>query len=471
MGTEDSTSNQNIPVVSQLEGPSLREIEWSKVHRIAFRFVFLYVLLFLGSFAGFFAPLSLPIVFLSQEIWGALVPMVAEHLMHLPPPTLNSDGDGLGHWIQIAGCGVISVFMTLIWSVVDRNRTNYIKLSAWLQTILRYALGVIMVFYGLAKVYHLQMLPPHLSKLVQPYGDSSPTSLLWIMMGSSGLYSFFTGFVELVGGVLLFHRRTTALGGLITFGAMSQVVVLNMSYDVSVKSWSMSLLALTMVLLAPHIPRLYKVLVLNRPSEPVEFLPLFERPQRNRWAYRVGMTCLAITLGIRLFAFTEARGKAYGRTPVEIFGIYNVESFSSNGDLLPPLLTDERRWRRVIIERSGLASVHIMNDNIIDFLTSVDSEEKKISFLENPDETMTAAGGNRMAFNPREIENRFKNAVEKDENVAVTLEYSREDDGGLSFSGPWGDDLIEVQLSRVDESEFLLLKRGFHWVQDYPFFR
>ena len=78
---------------------------------------------------------------------------------------------------------------------------------------------------GLAlSIYNLletMMLPPHLAKLVQPNGDSSPTSLLWILMGSSAAYSAFTGAVETLGGVLLFNRRTTTLGALISLGVLA----------------------------------------------------------------------------------------------------------------------------------------------------------------------------------------------------------------------------------------------------------
>ncbi len=413
----------------------------------------------------------MPVAAVSQVIWEALVPWVASHILHVPPPTVSSDGDGLGHWIQLTCCGIISVAVTLIWSAVDRRRNNYVKLHEWLQVILRYALGLAMVYYGLAKVFHLQMLPPHLAKLVQPYGDSSPTSLLWILMGSSGLYSMFTGAVELIGGFMLFNRHTTALGALISFGALIHVVVLNLSYDVSVKLWSMSLLTLTLVLLAPHLRRLGNVLVFNRPCEPVEFPPLFRRPKTNRIAFRVGMTCLTITIAFRLLGMVNGRGQAYRRTPVELHGIYNVATFTSNGDLLPPLLTDEKRWRTVIIERSGMASIRLMNDRVLDYLTSVDSANGAVTFLANPDATVTTAGATRLAYNPRLIEQRFEEAIEADADAGLMLEFSRPGEDLLDLRGQWGSDSIDVQLSRVDESKFLLLSRGFHWIQSYPFFR
>ena len=50
-------------------------------------------------------------------------------------------------------------------------------------------------------------------------------------------------------------------------------------------------------------------------------------------------------------------------------------------DVLPPLLTDGTRWRTVVIERSGLASVRFMNDVVVDYLTSVDPGSSTVCFL------------------------------------------------------------------------------------------
>jgi len=360
---------------------------------------------------------------------------------------------------------------TLIWSVAVRRRTNYATLHAWLRVILRYALGIAMVTYGVFKIFHLQMLPPHLAKLVQPYGDSSPTSLLWVLMGSSAAYSAFTGATEMLGGVLLFNRRTTTLGALISFGALGHVVALNLSYDVSVKIWSMNLLALSFVLIAPDLRRLVAVFVLNRPSTPVTFSPLFRRAKHNRIAFRIGMACLVITFAFRALGVLNGLGQAYSRTPTPVYGIYEVESFTSNEVLLPPLLTDARRWRMVIIERSGLASIRLMNDEMLEYLTSVDTANDTLTFVTNPDKTVTTAGANRLAYNPHLIDVRFKQAIETEPDAGLTLAFSRSADDRLVLTGQWDSDSIRVQLKRIDETRFLLLNRGFHWIQYSPFFR
>jgi hypothetical protein len=327
------------------------------------------------------------------------------------------------------------------------------------------------VFYGVVKVFHLQMLPPHLSKLVQPLGDASSTSLLWIFMGSSAAYSAFTGAIELLGGVLLFSRRTTTLGALITIAALGNVVMMNLAYDVSVKLWSINLLAMTVLLLVPDLRRLADVLVFNRGSQPVRYEPLFQSPRAARIASRVGYFLLGISMLICLGAALAGRYREYGQEPVALYGIYEVDSFVANGEARPPLLTDNLRWRRVVIERSGLASVHLMNGKNLDYFTSLDTIEHTIQFLANTDTTLTVAGATRLAYNPAAIERRVRTLLEEESSAPITLAYQRTSANELVLSGRWAGDTIAARLRRIDESQFLLLTKGIRWVQSYPYFR
>lgn len=64
-----------------------------------------------------------------------------------------------------------------------------------------------------------------------------------------------------------------------------------------------------------------------------------------------------------------------------------------------------------------------------------------------------------------------EDVVDESSGTDVTLEFSRPANRGLALSGRWENDSISFQLRRVDESKFLLLNRGFHWTQTYPFFR
>jgi hypothetical protein len=183
------------------------------------------------------------------------------------------------------------------------------------------------------------------------------------------------------------------------------------------------------------------------------------------------MACLVITFAFRVLGIANGHGQSYSRTPTPVYGIYEVESFTFNGVLLPPLLTDAQRWRMVIIERSGMASIHLMNDDILDYLTSVETEEATVTFVANPDTTVTTAGATRLAYNPHLIDVRFEQAIEADPDAGQMLAFSRPADDTLVLTGQWKSDSISVQLKRIDESSFLLLNGGFHWIQYSPFFR
>jgi hypothetical protein len=53
------------------------------------------------------------------------------------------------------------------------------------------------------KVFPLQFPPPPLARLIQPPGDYDAFSLIWAVMGSSFVYTFFAGAVEVLCGVML----------------------------------------------------------------------------------------------------------------------------------------------------------------------------------------------------------------------------------------------------------------------------
>ena len=67
---------------------------------------------------------------------------------------------------------------------------------------------------------------------------------------------------------MLVSKRTTTLGALVLTGALANVWVMNMSYDVPVKLYSFHLLMSCVILLLPDLSRLTRVLLLNLPTGP-----------------------------------------------------------------------------------------------------------------------------------------------------------------------------------------------------------
>src|SRR5262249_52796245 len=150
---------------------------------------------------------------------------------------------------------------------------------------------------------------------------------------------------------LLLMPRTTTLGTLICLADLTQVFVLNMTYDIGVKQISFHLILLCLFLLAPEFKRLIDFFVFpERQTEPSTQPPLFAAASLNRIALFVQLALGLYLIAMQTFAnwsFWYAAGDKSPRSP--LYGIWNVDQLSIDGEVLPSFLADyDRRWRRVI---------------------------------------------------------------------------------------------------------------------------
>jgi hypothetical protein len=203
---------------------------WHPFTRTAFRFAFVYLVLYNLPF-----PLTaLPYVDKAAEFynsfWNRIVPRLAQTALHTAVSTVyNGSGDRAFDYLLVALLLLISLVIMVIWTLLDRKRLSYPTLYRWLNLYVRFALGATMIRYGTFKLINSQFPPPALDRLMQSYGDSSPMGLLWTFMGASEPYTMFVGFAEMISGILLFPRKTSTLGALMSVGVLSNVVALNFS--------------------------------------------------------------------------------------------------------------------------------------------------------------------------------------------------------------------------------------------------
>ncbi|MEM7354205.1 MAG: DoxX family membrane protein [Acidobacteriota bacterium] len=289
----------------------------------------------------------------------------------------SESGDAMMHYLTVLILFVVAFVGSLVWTLVDREPSRDRRLGRWLFVACRFYLLGVMVAYGLAKIFTLQFVPPSLERLLQTYGTSSPMGLHTTAMGYGKAYAVFGGLAELVGGLLLAYRRTTTLGALILVGVMSNVVVMNFAYDVSVKLFSLHILLFACALLVPDARRLLHVFVFNRPAPAAAHPPLFGS-QRARL---VGRAMAASGIGLFLltnvatgFASEKALGRGAAKPP--LWGIYDVESFYLDGELRPPLLTDASRWQNVVFDTLGRLSVRRMDGGFQRYSAVVDGPGK-----------------------------------------------------------------------------------------------
>jgi uncharacterized membrane protein YphA (DoxX/SURF4 family) len=388
------------------------------------RFVYAYVILFC-------VPVSI--------VPRGAVDWVGRHVLGIQGEIVhrfNGSGDRTADWIRALCLLALAVLGALVWTLVDRRRTDYSRLHRWVRLLVRWSLGTALISYGSFKVIQSQFPEPQLTKLVQPIGDSSPMGLLWTFMGSSGPYNAFTGGGEMLGGILVFFPRTVLLGALVAIGVMSHVVALNFSYDVPVKLYSVHLLLLAVFLAAPDFRRLANLFVLNRTAEAIDEPPMFARLWLNRAATALRWIVVVGTVAASLTNSYRGRQQILGMAaPAPIRGVWNVEEFERDGAVLAPLTTDAFRWSRLVVAGKQTIATYSMAGTPRFHRASLDTAAKTIKLGD------------------------------------AALSYKQDTPDDLAMEGQFEGARIRVKLKRVPESGFLLLNRGFHWVNETPYNR
>ncbi|MEL6676494.1 MAG: DoxX family protein [Bacteroidota bacterium] len=422
----------------------LRENQWSIGYKWLFTWLALYVLLYTFPFPISSIP-GLNVIFQPYtNLWNWLIPIVGKNILGIEYEIAtgpNGSGDTTADYVRLFMVFSFSLVGSIIWTALDRKRPHYQKLLFWLTVLIRYYLGFMMLSYGFAKVFKLQFQHPSLFRLLEPFGEASPMGLVWTFMGASTPYTVFTGWGEVIGGLLLLFRRTTSLGAVVLIAVMTNVVMINFSYDVPVKLFSSNLLLMAVFLLALDYRRMLNLFLLNKPTGPQLQAAPFEEDHGKKLAFRIfkGLF-VALYLGLQITQGVSAQ-KNYGEKKPKppLFGIYEVDQFVLNQDTLPPLTTDTTRWQRLLFERWGGVRLQKMDDSYERLSVEVDSSLAELNLW------------------PRQ-----------DTVNQYTFSYQWMDSTQLEMQGIWAGDTLWMQMRRKGPEDFQLMNRGFRWINEYP---
>jgi len=413
--------------------------------RFLLRFTFVYLLLYLLPFLLNILPLLKPVGKAYTGLWKSFVPWIGKQAFQLDVVVQKTgSGDTTYDFMRILCTLVLAVVAGLAWTFLDRKRSNDARIYEWLRVYVRFSLATVMIVYGGYKVFSGQFGSPGLDRLLETLGEFSPMGLLWTFMGFSRIYTLFAGLAEMVGGILLISRRTTILGALISIGVLANVVLLNFCYDVPVKQFSAHLLAMAVLLTLPDLRRLADFFLFNRQVEPAEIRPLFQRARLNRAALVLRTVFIAgfsIYMLYGSYKIDVENSDFASKTP--FYGIWEVEEYTVNGQVRPPLLTDASRWRWLVFDQPGYLGVHAMRQ-------------------ERPHYYALELVSNRKQFV-------LINA--KDPKSRSVLSYQQPGPELLTVAGEIDGQKITDRLHRIDASKFQLLSRGFHWITERPFNR
>lgn len=405
---------------------------WSKWSKWTFRLICSYFLLYI--FLMFFGGL-----FETTFRW------VGSKVLNI---TYDYDRNGFGSgdntyaYISCFVNIVLAIFCLAIWSLIDRKRPNYNRFYYWFKVILRIFLIFFMFTYGFVKVFQIQFQSPSLVRLLQPIGEMSPMGLAWTYMGYSKGFGAFAGLMEIIGGILLIPRRTIALGSFIIMGVMTQVAMMNLFFDIPVKLFSIHLVLMAVVLFVSDSKRFWYVFVRNSVvEENLSYHPVKEKDYHYILFWVKLVSFIFVISFALIFGYNteKKRGPNNKDNLSEFYGIWETKRFIRNGDTVLPLLSKNKRWRYLILERKAQSVVKTMADQLERYRFEVDTSTRKISM-----------------YNPK---------GDKD-SLNLTYQYNIK---SLHLKGLLEGDSIEVLLTLKNLNDFPLMSRGFHWINERPY--
>ena len=410
--------------------------DWTPARRVAFRFGVVYLTLF-----GLATQLSGSLIanpWFAYRGMGRLWPMreithwVARTVFGVTVPLDDvSGGETLFFWIQWGWILATALIVTVTWSLLDRRRTGAPSLDRrrserakaalpWCLLAVRLVLAASLLEYGMTKVIPTQFPAPPLTVLVTPVGEMTLSALLWTTIGSAPAYQVITGCVEVLAGILLILPWTVTLGALLGVLSLLQVLLLNLTFDIGVKLVTAHLIVLALILLTPAARQ--------------------TRPFTSRRALGGQLLFAASLLGVLTYinlSFWQVAGG--GRPKSVLYGIWNVERLSVDGQERPAAMNDyDRRWRRVIFDAPDELVVQRIDDSFARYGAS----------LERSSGTLTLTKGSSRTWTSR-------------------LTYDRPADDRLTIAGEMDGHRVEADLRRVEREAWPLLNSSFRWIRPH----
>jgi hypothetical protein len=362
------------------------------------------------------------------------------HISGVEKHELTGSGDTTLDFVRLILLALLAILSAVCVLIFDREKRNYNNLFSLARRYATYCLGLYMLIYGFTKVLSGQFGAPNLHVLEETVGNSSPMGLLWTFMGASKPYTFFSGLMEVIGGYLLFFGRTRTLGALLSSIVMLNVMMLNYCYDVPVKLFSSHLFLCAVLILFPDVKQLLRFL-LRYPVENLEYAaPVYHKKYKRIlfvWGKLVLLTGFSAVSLYHDYMDEQEMEKGYKASKLD--ATYRPTFLVMDKDTLIPYRKPQP-WRKMLIESEQVVLTTVL-DSTTTFRSVIDTAKKTLIFIS------------------------YKDSMQR-----YPFTYS-ESKGHLMLKGKWRGKDFEAEFQKRKVKNYLLMNRGFHWINEYPFNR
>ncbi len=343
---------------------------------------------------------------------------------------MTGSGDTTFDYVKFFFLLILSIVISMFLSLSIKKTEKKSKLILYSISYAKYFLAFNMLSYGLAKLDFGQFPSPSLIRLDEKVGDMSPMGLLWTFMGYSLTYSTFSALCEIIAGVFLFFRKTNVLGSILSFAIMLNVVLLNFSYDVPVKLFSIHLVVIAIFIVHQNLYSLFSFFI-GKPSQ----ISYNKIELKSKWL-KIGK--YVFILMIISMAFVPFCYKITTSASVEnLNAVYTNESFMINKDSI----NTNYSFSKIIIDNKT-AIIYSTKDSILHYNIEIKPQKHEID---------------------------FKSQITSHSDFK--LNYNQRRNGKLELYGKINSDSIYGKYIGKRKEDFELIKRKFNWISEFPYNR
>nr|WP_298997108.1 hypothetical protein [uncultured Allomuricauda sp.] len=449
---------------------------WKGYHKIGFRYALIFFVLFIIFMDWSVNPILTQLYYYGplSTLLDNVVSWVGKDLFNIQyliiSPYDGEHNDRTYVYLLYFTIAVVAALGTILWSLLDRKRQNYQVLYYWLTTIIRYYLAFTLFLFALYKFFKVQFPNLGYYTLTEQVGDMSSMHLAWAFFGHSYEYNVFMGLAE-GAALLLFFRRTTALGAILIMVALLNVMAVNYSYDVHAKMYPTALFVMAPFLFLKDAKSIIRFFLTGQAIS----LSVIQAPvYKKRWV-RISKTVLKIGVIGYFLIVSVKENMSYKKSSEESLqakseyaGLYDIELFTLNKDTLS--LENPQRWQQLIIRDRILEAVRFRGDSVA--FINVDVDKKELVLYGDPKD---------LSEKTQEVYNELGIAYSiyyGMDSILIArkkisrLYFEKLDSTTLVLKGMIKNDSVIITAKRrpLDINDFRLMKRRFHWINESSYF-
>lgn len=296
---------------------------------------------------------------ITSFLFGDLTEWISVHILHFKKARIDFSSDSISMVVLVS----LLLILSIILSILVQEKYHRRLLHLFKEICVLY-LAVILMKYGFDKIFKAQFYLPEPNILYSRFGTLDKDILFWSTMGTSHLYSVFTGTLELTSAFFILFNRTRTVGLLISIGMFINIVGINLGFDISVKLFSLILLLMAVFSLEKEWNSLFQFLVLKKEKKlKEEHIFIIER--HPMWMF---FKTLFLGLSLVMVVFPYLNSGNYNDDTVERAFLHGA--FEN--------IDKESEIQYVFFHRNHYLILMDKNDNRTDFHYSLESSTKLI---------------------------------------------------------------------------------------------